>query len=152
MDNIVRTIANASIKTLTINWHIKLKEIYYIFVQTTSMIFVRDFLHQKQNFLIYGPFTLINCLNSRNKKVDNEISLKFKKEILHRIYFDLQLVEKTSSPSSVCKRFSFCTVNSFCMTRWVAATPPILFFIFDYQKLNFRASVSKNSDRILHFS
>ena len=32
-------------------------------------------------------------------------------------------------------------MNSFCMTKWVVATSPIVFFILDYQKLNFRARV-----------
>ena len=31
--------------------------------------------------------------------------------------------------------------EEFCMTEWVIATRPILFFIFEYQKLIFRASV-----------
>ena len=37
--------------------------------------------------------------------------------------------------------FPFCTVKSFCMSKWVLATPPIKLFIFKYQKLNFWASV-----------
>ena len=44
---------------------------------------------------------------------------------------------KTSSPCSVCKCFSFCTVKSICMTKWVVTTPPIIFFIFEKQFLNF---------------
>ena len=70
--NIIRTIAYASIKTMTKNWHIKLKEIYYTYVQKTSMIFVHDSPQQKQKFL-----NLIAChihLPSQvwNNKIDND--------------------------------------------------------------------------------
>ena len=51
VDKIIQMIAHTSIKTITKTWHKKLKEIYYMYVQTISMTFVHDFLHQKQNFI-----------------------------------------------------------------------------------------------------
>ena len=53
----------------------------------------------------------------------------------------LEFNEKTMCPCSVCKCFSFYTVKRFCMTIWVVATPPITFFIFEKQILNFWACV-----------
>ena len=52
VDNIIRTIANTSIKNLTKNWHKKLKEIYYMYVQINSMIFV--------HYIIFNTFKIQN--------------------------------------------------------------------------------------------
>ena len=106
------------------------------------MVFVHDSPHQKQNFLNLIVCHIHHPSQLWNKKIDHDYHhLNFKNTIIQNCFDYLQFVKKTSSPCSLCKFFSFCTLKSICMTKWVVATSPIVFFIFENQILNFWACV-----------
>ena len=113
VDNIFRTVAHASVKTRTKNWHLKFKDIYNTYVQKFSMIFVHDSPHQKQNFLNYFACHFHHPSQLWEKKLQRLMLLFQKHKIIQNDLQNLQFIKKVMSPYSVSKCFSFCTVKSF---------------------------------------
>ena len=78
VDNVILTLAHASIKNMPKIGTENLKEIYSTYVQKTSKIFLHDYPHQKKSFLNLIACHIHHPSEIWNEKSDNDKNLKFK--------------------------------------------------------------------------